>query len=195
MQQGEADSVPGNDDDIETSRSGVSVLEPRSVTGDSVWLRRIREHKDLTIPKKYNIPAARLWSVGFYRLLESLRQASSKSPAAFERVLEYIYYAYGFYSCLFEDDSLSSFHVPWMEALGGLAHYHMVVAAHLASAPVATQQAFIPLRSAMLAVPPPSMNLDPSPPLPSVSKRLPSLDSGTSARFGGIELKTGTRRV
>ncbi|KAJ1308554.1 hypothetical protein OPQ81_004254 [Rhizoctonia solani] len=160
---------PGNDgDDVDTSRSGVSIVEPRSATGDDVWLRRIRDHKDLVeqshallrmslspsvpltiqaIPKKYNIPA-RLWSVGFHRLLESLRQASSKSPAAFEHLHEYIYYAYGFYSCLFEDDSLSSFRASWIEALGDLARYRMAVAAHLASAPVAAPPAPTPLPAA-----------------------------------------------
>ncbi|CAE6521381.1 unnamed protein product [Rhizoctonia solani] len=175
---------PGNDeDDMDTSRSGISIVEPHSATGDDVWLRRIRDHKDLVeqshallrmslspsvpltiqaIPKKYNIPA-RLWSVGFHRLLESLRQASPKSPAAFEHLHEYIYYAYGFYSCLFEDDSLSSFRASWIEALGDLARYRMAVAAHLASAPVAAPSAPTPLRSATLAVPAPSMNLDPSP--------------------------------
>ncbi|KAF8681403.1 Large family of predicted nucleotide-binding domains [Rhizoctonia solani] len=177
---------PGNghdDDDLDTSRSGVSIVEPHSATGDDVWLRRIRDHKDLVeqshtllrmslspsvpltiqaIPKKYNIPA-RLWSVGFYKLLESLRQASAKSPAAFEHLHEYIYYAYGFYSCLFEDDSLASFRPSWIEALGDLARYRMKVAAHLASAPVPIPPAPTPLPPATLAVPAPSMNLDPSP--------------------------------
>lgn len=110
---------------------------------------------------KYNIPA-RLWSVGFHRLLESLRQASTTSPAAFEHLNDYIYYAYGFYSCLFEEDFLEKFRPAWIEALGDLARYRMAVAALLASAP-ATASPPTPQPSATLAVPLPTISQDPSP--------------------------------
>lgn len=109
---------------------------------------------------KYNIPA-RLWSVGFHRILEALRHASAKSPAAFEHLNDYIYYAYGFYSCLFEEEFLERFRPAWIEALGDLARYRMAVAAHLASAPAPARPT--PLVSATLAVPVPSMPLDVSP--------------------------------
>ncbi|KAG9124580.1 hypothetical protein FRC07_011057 [Ceratobasidium sp. 392] len=174
-------STPEDDDDTESaSRAGVpSIIEPQS--GEDVWLRRVKDHKDLVeanhallrmslspsvpltiqaIPMKYNIPA-RLWSVGFYRLLEALRHASAKSPAAFEHLNDYIYYAYGFYSCLFEEEFLERFRPAWIEALGDLARYRMAVAAHLASAPVPSPPT--PLVSAKLAAPMPSLPLDPSP--------------------------------
>ncbi|KAF8599479.1 hypothetical protein BDV93DRAFT_609215 [Ceratobasidium sp. AG-I] len=119
-------SSPEDEDDEDGSirAAGVpSIIEPNTVPGEDIWLRRVKKHKDLVeayhallhmslspsvplttqaIPMKYNIPA-RLWSVGFHRILEALRHASVKSPAAFEHLNNYIYYAYGFYSCLVEE--------------------------------------------------------------------------------------------
>ncbi|QRW01731.1 Est1 DNA/RNA-binding domain protein [Ceratobasidium sp. AG-Ba] len=174
-------ATPDDEDDMGgASRAGVpSIVEPQS--GEDIWLRKVKDHKDLVeanhallrmsftpsvpltiqaIPIKYNIPA-RLWSNGFYRLLEALRHASAKSPAAFEHLNDYIYYAYGFYSCLFEEDFLEKFRPAWIEALGDLARYRMAVATHLASVPVPAQPT--PQPSATLAVPEPTMALDPSP--------------------------------
>ncbi|KAG8735173.1 hypothetical protein FRC10_010905 [Ceratobasidium sp. 414] len=165
-----------------------------AIYGQDVRPWRVKDHKDpveanhalrhitlspsapLTIqaiPMKYNIPA-HLWSVGFYRLLESLRHASAKSPAAFEHLNDYIYYAYGFYLCLFEEEFLERFRPAWIEALGDLARYRMAVAAHLASAPAPSRPT--PPASAMLAVPLPTMPLDLSP--------TPSMGLRATAEFG-----------
>jgi protein SMG6 len=80
------------------------------------------------IPTKYNI-IARLWTFGFYKLLESLRQASFSSPLALEHLQDFIYYAYTFYTGLLEEPNLATFKSGWLEALGDLARYKMAVSA------------------------------------------------------------------
>ncbi|KAL4259410.1 PIN domain-containing protein [Pleurotus pulmonarius] len=79
------------------------------------------------IPVKYNI-IVRLWSYGFHKLLESLRRASFTSPLALEHLQDFIYYAYTFYTGLYEEQTLISFKSGWLEALGDLARYQMIVA-------------------------------------------------------------------
>ncbi|KAF8759800.1 Large family of predicted nucleotide-binding domains [Rhizoctonia solani] len=157
---------PGNghdDDDLDTSRSGVSIVEPHSATGDDVWLRRIRDHKDL-VEQSHTLLRMSL-SPSVPLTIQAIQRNTTYLPDfAFARI--YLL-CYGFYSCLFEDDSLASFRPSWIEALGDLARYRMKVAAHLASAPVPIPPAPTPLPSATLAVPAPSMNLDPSPTHPS----------------------------
>jgi protein SMG6 len=37
---------PDNDDELGTSRSGVSIVEPHAVSGEDVWLRRVKDHKE-----------------------------------------------------------------------------------------------------------------------------------------------------
>jgi protein SMG6 len=69
-----------------------------------------------------------MWSLGFHRLLTSLRRSSQTSPRAFELLNDFVYYAYGFYSTLFEDPQLGVFKPMWIEALGDLASYRMAVA-------------------------------------------------------------------
>ncbi|KAG8728128.1 hypothetical protein FRC10_005268 [Ceratobasidium sp. 414] len=101
-------------------------------------------------PMKYKIPTPL-----------SLRHASAKSPVVFEHLNDYIYDAYGFCSCLFEEEILERFCPAWIEALGDLAGYRMAVAAHLASAPEPSPPT--PLASATLAVPLPTIPLDLSP--------------------------------
>ena len=80
------------------------------------------------IPMKYNI-IVRLWTYAFHKLLESLRRAAFASPLALEHLQDFIYYAYIFYTGLLEDPTLVSFKSGWLEALGDLAWYRMVVAA------------------------------------------------------------------
>ncbi len=82
------------------------------------------------VPTKYNI-VVRLWTHGFHKLLESLRRGSFSSPVALELLQEFIYYAYTFYVSLVEDLQLSAFRSGWLEALGDLARYRMIVAAML----------------------------------------------------------------
>lgn len=82
------------------------------------------------VPTKYNI-VVRLWTHAFHKLLESLRRASFTSRLALELLQEFIYYAYSFYIGLVEDPQLSSFRSGWLEALGDLARYRMIVAAML----------------------------------------------------------------
>jgi protein SMG6 len=83
------------------------------------------------IPTKYNI-ITRLWTIGFWRLLESLRRAACATPrdmVAFEHLQDFIYYAYGFYAGLVEEHTLDVFRQSWLECLGDLARYRMTVAA------------------------------------------------------------------
>jgi protein SMG6 len=80
------------------------------------------------IPTKYNI-VIRLWGRAFHKLLESLRRASFTSPLALELLIEFIYYAYTFYTGLLEEETLKNFRSGWLEALGDLARYRMAVAA------------------------------------------------------------------
>jgi hypothetical protein len=82
------------------------------------------------VPTKYSI-VVRLWTHAFHKLLESLRRASFSSPLALELLQEFIYYAYNFYISLVEDPQLNSFRSGWLEALGDLARYRMIVAAML----------------------------------------------------------------
>ncbi|GAA5913003.1 uncharacterized protein JCM6883_000484 [Sporobolomyces salmoneus] len=110
------------------------------------------------LPQKYNIPT-RLWQVAFHQLLERMRHAvlaapfstpqfssdsattDSGSPSAnvLEHLIEFIQYAYGHYSQLFEDPTVAVFRAAWIEQLGDLARYRMAVAG-LASRVSAAQQ-------------------------------------------------------
>jgi len=108
-----------------------------------------------TLPQKYNIPT-RLWQVAFHQLLERMRHAvlaspfsgtqnspsdTSDAPSAnvLEHLIEFIQYAYGHYSQLFEDPTVAVFRAAWIEQLGDLARYRMAVAG-LASRVYAAQQ-------------------------------------------------------
>jgi protein SMG6 len=83
------------------------------------------------IPKKYKI-ITRLWTHGFYRLLETLRRAACGPPRdalAFEHLQDVLYFAYSFYCALSEEHALDEFRESWLEALGDLARYNMTIAA------------------------------------------------------------------
>jgi protein SMG6 len=93
-----------------------------------------------SLPQRYNIPS-RLWQTGFHQLLERMRHAivstpptpsnnlSDSSPTnVLEHLIEFIQYAYGHYSQLFEDPSVAVFRAAWIEQLGDLARYRMAVA-------------------------------------------------------------------
>jgi protein SMG6 len=82
------------------------------------------------IPEKYNI-IVRLWTYGFHRLLENLRRSALHSVVALEHLQSLIYFAYTFYTSLYEEVNLSAFRAGWLEALGDLARYRMAVAAML----------------------------------------------------------------
>jgi hypothetical protein len=80
------------------------------------------------IPDKYNI-IIRLWANCFYRLLENLRRSSLTSRIALEYLQEFIYYAYTFYTTLLEKETFKDYRASWLEALGDLARYRIVIAA------------------------------------------------------------------
>jgi protein SMG6 len=80
------------------------------------------------IPDKYNI-IIRLWTNCFYRLLENLRRSSLSSKIALEYLQEFIYYAYTFYTALLERNTFEAYRAGWLEALGDLARYRIVIAA------------------------------------------------------------------
>jgi hypothetical protein len=118
------------------------------------WKNAIKEHKRLSemmlnlleislasgvpaslrnIPDKYNI-IIRLWTNCFYRLLENLRRSSLTSKIALEYLQEFIYYAYTFYTALLERNTFSDYRAGWLEALGDLARYRIVIAAMVPTA-------------------------------------------------------------
>ena len=81
------------------------------------------------VPEKYNL-IMRLWLNGFHRPLENLRRCAfnnNNSIVALEHLQDFIYYAYTFYSCLFEEENLSVYRSSWVESLGDLARYRMAV--------------------------------------------------------------------
>ncbi|GAA5820940.1 hypothetical protein JCM3770_002637 [Rhodotorula araucariae] len=94
-----------------------------------------------SLAQRYNIPT-RLWQVAFHQLLERMRHAilsaplPSAAPGAgadqpanvLEHLIEFIQYAYGHYSQLYEDPSIAVFRAAWIEQLGDLARYRMAVA-------------------------------------------------------------------
>src|SRR5712691_4648152 len=96
------------------------------------------------IPEKYNI-IIRLGTNCFYRLLENLRRSSPTSKIALEYLQEFIYYAYMFYTSLFERNTFKEYRAGWLEALGDLARYH------------------IPLRPFATQLPPPETDPDSDP--------------------------------
>ncbi len=56
--------------------------------------------------------------------------SSFHSPVALEHLQEYMIYAYIFYSSLLEEQTLEGFKTGWLEALGDLARYRMVMAGY-----------------------------------------------------------------
>lgn len=92
-----------------------------------------------SLPSEYNMPV-RLWQVGFHLMLERLRHTlpSNQSPtsgdagamqrALLDHLTEFIYFAYGLYANLLENEALRSMRTAWMESLGDLARYRMAVA-------------------------------------------------------------------
>lgn len=62
---------------------------------------------------------------------------SSTSQVALEHFSDFIYFAYSFYTCLYEEPLAHAFKSYWLEALGDLARYRMALAAHLAPSTVA----------------------------------------------------------
>ena len=105
-----------------------------------------------TLPVKYNIPA-RLWQNAFHLIIERIRltwlipssspsrdlvsdastsaSASSTSERALEQLTDYILDAYSFYTALLDEHVVKDFRSAWIEALGDLARYRMVVANHV----------------------------------------------------------------
>ena len=80
--------------------------------------------------------------------------ASSTSPVAMEMLSEFIYYAYGFYTGLLEEQLLESFKASWLEALGDLARYRMALASHTASASAALAESQVTSALAELEISP-----------------------------------------
>lgn len=58
----------------------------------------------------------------------SLNATTDEPINILEHLIEFIQYAYGHYSQLFEDPSVASFRSAWIEQLGDLARYRMAVA-------------------------------------------------------------------
>jgi hypothetical protein len=96
----------------------------------------------------------RLWSIGFHRMIVTLRCASATSPNALEILTDFIYYAYKFYTELLEEHNLHTFRGKWLEALGDPASYCMAVAIHEQSRAAAAAAAAVggdPLTASKLA--------------------------------------------
>jgi protein SMG6 len=80
------------------------------------------------IPNKYNI-IIRLWTSCFYCLLKNLRRSSLASKIVLE------YYAYTFYAALLERYTFLDYRAGWLEALGDLTRYRIVIAGMVPTAP------------------------------------------------------------
>lgn len=102
-----------------------------------------------SIPQKYNLPG-RMWKSAFMLLFERLRSAlpdpesretssvgtvdsnANGEPSTFgsvlEHIVDFVYYAYTFYTQLLEQQSLQAFRGTWIEHLGDIARYRMSIA-------------------------------------------------------------------
>ncbi|KAJ3533934.1 hypothetical protein NMY22_g7130 [Coprinellus aureogranulatus] len=78
------------------------------------------------IALKYRL-TNRLWGLSFDANLEALRQASLSSPIAFQLLERSLTHAHDFYAGLLRNKNLSPFKVAWLEALGDLSRYRIVV--------------------------------------------------------------------
>jgi protein SMG6 len=90
-------------------------------------------------------------------LLESLRHASFNSCFALERLRNFIYYAYAFYTGLLEEQTLRTFRAGWLGALGGLARYFVAVATVVTSSQIPGPEE-LTVVSAVLSVSPSSLS-------------------------------------
>ncbi|KAI5475658.1 nucleotide binding protein, PINc domain protein [Pseudohyphozyma bogoriensis] len=141
----------------EEDAPGVRIQGGGKKWDDEYWVKLATAHKQLadahysflqmaldprhpaslhSLPQKYNIPV-RLWQTGFHQLLERMRHAittpttssfASPETNVLDHLVEFIQYAYGFYTQLFEDPSVVLFRAAWIEQLGDLARYRMAVA-------------------------------------------------------------------
>lgn len=102
-----------------------------------------------SIPQKYNLPG-RMWKSAFFLLLERLQSALSQHTSEdtssveilhsgtdgglatcsdlLDHVVDFVHYAYAFYTQLLEQQSLQVFRGTWIEHLGDVARYRMSVA-------------------------------------------------------------------
>ncbi|CAO1632740.1 unnamed protein product [Sympodiomycopsis kandeliae] len=102
-----------------------------------------------SLPQDYNLPI-RLWQTAFHLLLDRLRHSLPYSSALppdghvveaekriqvgiMDHLTDFIYYAYGFYTTLLEDETFQRFRSVWLENLGDLARYRVAVASLNAS--------------------------------------------------------------
>lgn len=92
-----------------------------------------------------------------FSLLESLRHASFNSCFALERLRNFIYYAYAFYTGLLEEQTLRTFRAGWLGALGGLARYFVAVATVVTSSQIPGPEE-LTVVSAVLSVSPSSLS-------------------------------------
>ncbi|CAH7685190.1 hypothetical protein PPACK8108_LOCUS19673 [Phakopsora pachyrhizi] len=97
---------------------------------EEYWVRLAKQHRD--IPQ-------RLWQTAFHQLLERLRHeaipqfssARDSEPSKqhlLDHLTDFIYFAYGFYTALLDEQRLLPFKSVWIEQLGDLARYRMAVA-------------------------------------------------------------------
>ncbi|KAI9433991.1 hypothetical protein H4582DRAFT_1983834 [Lactarius indigo] len=120
MEKSDRGSQATHNDGCRLSELMLRLLEISLAPGVPASLRNI--------PEKYNI-IIRLWTNCFYRLLENLRRYSLNSRIALEYLQEFIYYAYTFYTALLERETFKDYRPGWLEALGDLARYRIVIAA------------------------------------------------------------------
>ncbi|KAF8323175.1 hypothetical protein DL93DRAFT_2162363 [Clavulina sp. PMI_390] len=137
--------------DEELSRFDTTYTSPSSTPAQiQKWIQLAAAHKELvemgyrlleiakgpsipasvqSIPDRYNI-IWRMWLVGFHHLIITLWRTSATNPAVFEVLSDFIYFAYKFYSEMYERHSFQMYRGQWLEALGDLASYRMMIAAH-----------------------------------------------------------------
>ncbi|EGG10614.1 uncharacterized protein MELLADRAFT_76888 [Melampsora larici-populina 98AG31] len=94
---------------------------------DDYWVKLAKQHREF-------VGVSLIVSYRFHQLLERLRHAlpsnsgQSSNHHLLEHMTDFIYFAYGFYTNLLEEQSFGSFRSIWIEQLGDLARYRMAVA-------------------------------------------------------------------
>ena len=128
----------------------------------SYWLRLTASHRELAelhsaflelsmspdlpesiqeLPHLHKLPS-RMWQTAFHLMLERLRhnlptlddgRLAQSGADLLDHFTEFIYFAYAFYTTLYETERFKPFRKAWIESLGDLARYRMAVAGLSAS--------------------------------------------------------------
>lgn len=140
------------------------------------------------MPQKHNTPL-RLWQHAIHLLLERIRHSIVEASYLTDLLLEFLHYAYGFYTCLLEDHSLDDLRHIWLEQLGDLARYRMAVANILTRQEEASVSASSPTLLSSEAVEMINETIPPKPAAARIDDEEGAADWGEPASFGAAALE------